>query len=131
MKYRVIQEGPGEINHEIRPDDIDLKNFISKFGKAEVEKSAANLVSFCQARGGWYPFTIQELENFCKKSEFDPRFMFFGLLGPWEDDSMTMIFSPQDRFHDSYPCLVACCDGMYRITNVFIEMCAKKNFQAA
>jgi len=149
---KVVVEGPGMHHHPIRPKDFNLasvgtlsstfgkseveqtaRNLIrfcqrrggwlsSTFGKSEVEQTARNLIRFCQRRGGWYPFTVEELIDFYKQVGEDPRFIFFGLLGVWGDDGM--FAQHTNPWHESPPYLVIGADGMYRVTERFIQQCA-------
>lgn len=118
-KFQVVEESPGRHIYPIRPNDIDIA-LSSTFGKAEVEEAARNIILFCQQRGGWYPFSLEELSNFYMREERDCNMMFFGLSGIWYDDAML-----SGGFRESHPCLVICGDGMYRVTDQFIERCAK------
>ena len=122
---KVGVEGPGMHHHPIRPKDFNLASvgtLSSTFGKSEVEQTARNLIRFCQRRGGWYPFTVEELIDFYKQVGEDPRFIFFGLLGVWGDDGM--FAQHTNPWHESPPYLVIGADGMYRVTERFIQQCA-------
>ena len=122
---KVVVEGPGMHHHPIRPKDFNLASvgtLSSTFGKSEVEQTARNLIRFCQRRGGWYPFTVEELIDFYKQVGEDPRFIFFGLLGVWGDDGM--FAQHTNPWHESPPYLVIGADGMYRVTERFIQQCA-------
>lgn len=122
---KVVTEGPVRHYHPIRPKDFSLDSFgalASTFGKSEVEKTARNIICFCQRRGGWYPFTVEELIDFYKEVGEDPRFIFFGLLGAWEDEGMFAQHTNPWREPPSY--LVIGADGMYRVTEQFIQQCA-------
>ncbi len=125
----VIGELPGHHHYPIRQSDFDLASadtMASTFGKHEVEKAAANIIRFCQRRGGWYPFTVEELIAFYKEVGENPRFIFFGLLGAWEDDGMLAQLS-ESRWRQPRGQYIAIgCDGMYRVTESFIKRCKRE-----
>lgn len=127
-ELKVVAESPGRHHHPIRPKDFKFDSALDRvgtlagtFGKSEVEQTARSIIRFCQRRGGWYPFTVEELINFYKEVGEDPRFIFFGLLGTWEDDAMLVDGWRTPRV----PYLVQGYDGMYRVTEEFIKQCAK------
>jgi hypothetical protein len=48
----------------ISPSDINAdKHFFGAFGNSETEVSAKWIVLLCQKKGGWYPFTLKEVED--------------------------------------------------------------------
>jgi hypothetical protein len=48
----------------IAPSDINIdKHFFGAFGNTETEVSAKWIVLLCQKKGGWYPFTLKEVED--------------------------------------------------------------------
>lgn len=48
----------------ISPSYINAdKHFFGAFGNAETEASAKWIVLLCQKKGGWYPFTLKEVED--------------------------------------------------------------------
>lgn len=119
----------GILENSLKPSDIDLSSglygtlssgFYRTSGEAEVEIAAKHLILFCRIRGGWYPFTMEELLNFYKKNQFDIEYMLFGLLGPWWDDTMIV-----GHIEEAPSYLVAGGDGKYYFTNIFIERCSK------
>lgn len=123
-KIKIVAEMPGNHHYPIRPSDIKLQPHGAVrggLGKAEIEQAAGNLVIFCQQRGGWYSFTFDELSAFYKRIGKDPKHMFYGLLGPWEDDSLMM-----ERVYISPPFLVVGYNGMLYFTELFIKSCVGK-----
>jgi hypothetical protein len=49
----------------IQPSDIDTsQHFFDAFDHRETEISARWIVEFCQMRGSWQPFTVDELKAF-------------------------------------------------------------------
>jgi hypothetical protein len=53
----------------IQPADIDIgRHFHDAFGHSETEVSAGYLVRLAQVKGGWVPFTKEEIEAFYQKS---------------------------------------------------------------
>lgn len=66
-------------NEPITPDDIDTsRQFWDSFGSLDAEQSANWIVTFCQERGTWDPFSIEELEAFYCRQGFK-NFKFNGL----------------------------------------------------
>ena len=62
-----------DTNFKIQPCDIDTPpggHFWGAFNNYETEVSARYIVRLCQARGGWQPFTLDEIEAFYNKSDF-------------------------------------------------------------
>lgn len=48
----------------IDPSDINIdRHFFGAFGNVETEASAKWIVRLCQNKGGWYPFTLKEVED--------------------------------------------------------------------
>lgn len=126
---RVVAEGPGNHHHSVRPGDFNLKSadtLASTFGKAEVERAAKNLIHFCQRRGGWYPFTIEELIAFYKEMGENPRLIFFGLVGAWEDNGMLAQLSGNPWHEPRVPYLALGANGMYYVTERFIQQCIRE-----
>ncbi|MDI6734552.1 MAG: hypothetical protein QMD50_03665 [Patescibacteria group bacterium] len=124
LKFRVIQDGLKIVDYPVRPEDIDISRGLSNtFGKHEVEAAAVNLVIYCKARRcGWCPFSLSDFLQFSKKAGFDPNMVFFGLLGPWQDDAILV-----GGIRESFPCLVLGADGLYYITDVFVKKCQGRN----
>lgn len=122
LEFRVVVESSGETNAVLRPEDVEVSpaGTAGNFGKFEVELAAGKLVQFFQARGGWVTFTITELAAFYKRKKWDPNFMFFGLLGPWYDDSLglALMGSP---WKESEIYVVQGSDGRYRVTDLFLK----------
>ena len=125
-KFNVVLDSSSAI---LQPKDIHCSetDAVGAFGKFEVERSAGRLILFLQDRGrGWEGFTISELFEFYKKMNWDPRFMFFGLIGRWFDDSPVTLFSGC-AWIDPFTYLVLDDSGLYHVTDLFIRRCAKLN----
>lgn len=68
---------------------------------------------------------VTELVDFFRSKGWDPNKMFFGLLGPWHDDGMSVIL--QDiAWEDGFPYIIAIPDGKYFVTRYFIEACSRE-----
>ena len=60
----------------IGPNDIDgSRHFFDAFGDSDTEDAAAYIVKFCQKRGMWVGFTLEEV-----REEFVPNIDFSGLI---------------------------------------------------
>lgn len=94
-----------EVLFQIQPDDIDAnEHFWNAFDNNETEISAAWIVRLCQERGGWVPFTDDEMEAYYNRGGHQ-NFRFSQLLdnrGRW---------------------VVKGDDGKYRVTVNFIARC--------
>lgn len=72
---------------QVPPDKIQLytpdgkyKHFYQAFGRYETEVSAWWIVKFCQERGDWKPFTLDQLEEFYNRTpKNNPKFSLNGL----------------------------------------------------
>jgi hypothetical protein len=105
------------------PNEIRIRDYLSigRFGKAEVEESAAKLLTFFQERGvGWARFTITDLFNFYTAKGWNPNTMFFGLLGPWYDDGMLYM-----DYQVSRPYITIDPGGWLNVTTSFVEVCMR------
>lgn len=61
MKRTIITS---EKDCPIKPSDIDTgKHFWGAFGNSETEVSANYIVRLCLQKGGWFPFTREEIEE--------------------------------------------------------------------
>ncbi|MBI3420449.1 MAG: hypothetical protein HY006_00105 [Candidatus Sungbacteria bacterium] len=121
-KFNIVSEVPENHWYPIRPRDIDIAHGLpSTFGKHEIEKAAAQLVSFCQKRGGWYSFTIGELMQHYRDQNLSPDAMFFGLIGLWLDDARFT-----NDVIESWQYLAVDIRGRYSVTELFIKRCAKQ-----
>src|SRR5688572_28580841 len=68
--------------HPIQPHHIDaMQHFWDAFDHHETEVSARYIVGLCQERGGWLPFTEEEIERFYQKSGHK-NFIFNRLIEP-------------------------------------------------
>ncbi|KKQ35546.1 MAG: hypothetical protein US50_C0012G0011 [Candidatus Nomurabacteria bacterium GW2011_GWB1_37_5] len=113
-----------KLRYHIRPSDIKIKSggMIGKFGKAELECSAALLVKFFQAKGKWTGFNISELKLFYEtkiQKNIEETFeeAIFGLFSWWFDDAM------HGQWREPLPCVVQDTDGIFYITEYFITRC--------
>lgn len=111
--------------YHIQPKDIDLR-LPTTFGKSEVERTARRLIEFFVMKGRWTSFTLHELTEFYKLKGWEPKGMFFGLIGLWLDDGS---FSTTIRV--SWPCILITEEDEYFVTNHFIDRCAGRFRQAA
>ena len=58
-----------EVPYPIQPADINASGHLwNAFDHKETEISAGYIVRMCQERGGWRPFTQDDIERFYKKS---------------------------------------------------------------
>ena len=71
---------------EIRPEDFKVLNFPSAFGKSETENAAATIVTLCQKKGGWKPFTLKEVKLVHRKLNKKGEFNFCGLVDRWDNE---------------------------------------------
>lgn len=126
VDFEVIDEGaPHATLYRIRPSEIPLwgeSSGLSTFGTAEVELIAGHLLKFFKERGSWCSFTIEELEAFYRRNSWDPNQMFYGLIG-WFVHSDGMMFH---LYHRKECLLIPDPWGNYRVTNLFIERCARQ-----
>ena len=67
-----------EGSYTVMPRDIDATHqFWSAFGKAETEFAALGVVLYCQDKGGWVPFTEEELTTFFRAAKASGRIFRF------------------------------------------------------
>jgi hypothetical protein len=86
----------------ISPSDINTdKHFFGAFGNTETEASAKWIVLLCQKKGGWYPFTLKEVEDLCQS---------VGYKGYWFNNLLDMKFIIEKK-------------SIYYITSEFITRC--------
>lgn len=92
----------------IRPSDINTnQHFWDALGNSETEVSANWIVSLCQERGSWQPFSEEEIEAFYSRSGKFRGFTFNNLLVEgW---------------------VVKGSDGKYRVTAEFVAACHKSS----
>ncbi len=106
MKKRIVDESKAEEEgYPIAPGHIGIdEHFFEAFGNTQTEVSARWIVRLCQDRGGWLPFTKEEIDAFGKH-----KFCFNRLNSGRVDCA--------DDF------VVLCADGLYRVTHEFIATC--------
>ncbi|HRY62520.1 MAG TPA: hypothetical protein P5056_02000 [Candidatus Paceibacterota bacterium] len=92
-------------NYPIRPKHINTKrHFFSAFGRAEPESSAALIVRLCQTRGGWLPFTQEEIDGFIGKD-----FYFHDLCGfDHRNPGNMVILGDDDKYRVTHEFIVRC-----------------------
>jgi len=72
----------------IQPSDIDVgigkkyKHLFGAFDNSETEVSANYVVRLCQKKGGWLPFTLEEIEEFYRELGHRDGFRFNRLIEP-------------------------------------------------
>ena len=110
-----------DMDFDIQPDQIDTPqggHFWDAFGNSETEVSARYVVRLCQEKGGWYPFTREEIEEFYNKSGHQ-NFWFNWLVHPGTAYSIT---------GGSYQVgggWILEKDDQYFVTDDFIQRCYK------
>lgn len=88
--------------YPIKPEDINTnEHFWNAFGNNEREVSAAWIVMFMKSRGGWTPFRLAELNDFCHQK--------------WSHD-----FRHNGLFNGR---LVVEIEGVFYVTHEFIARC--------
>lgn len=94
--------------YPVQPNHIHTgDHFWEAFGNSETEISARYIVRLCQARGGWLPFTKEEINAFSEHN-----FWFNRLHVPGRDN-------------DEYNVVRLADDGKYYVTHEFISACFK------
>lgn len=111
MAKKII-DGENEVGkgYVVQPGHINTKeHFWDAFGNSETEISARLIVSLCQKKGGWIPFTQEEIDKHTNQN-----FYFNRLCDSWEpkDDRNYVILGE---------------DGKYRVTHEFIAACFKSS----
>lgn len=87
------------------------------FGKCEVEIAARNLVEFFAENGGWEPFTMKQLDDFCKTSRKGTAgAALFGLICTWFDDG-----GMPGGFRKPQPYIVQVSEHSFVVTTTFIK----------
>lgn len=105
MSKKVVTD---QSTFSIQPKDIDAtKHFYDAFGNMEKETSAHYIVKLCQEKGGWKPFTAEEIEAFYQKAGLHDGFWFNGL-----DEEGFVVLGK---------------DNLYRVTDEFITRCYKSS----
>lgn len=90
-------------NFLIKPQDIDTSDrFWDTFGKVETEISARYLVKLAQKKGGWDPFTKEEINAFSGED-----FWFNGLVSS-ADPEHSLIQEREGRYHFTHNFIVQC-----------------------
>ena len=78
----------------IKPSDIDVgRHFWGAFGNCETEISANYIVRLCIQKGGWIPFTQEEIEELYQRFGYK-NFWFNRLL----DDNF-IILDKDNKYH--------------------------------
>lgn len=93
----------------IQPNHIYTgDHFWEAFGNLETETSARHIVRLCQARGGWLPFTKEEIDAFSGQNFW---FNHLHIHGPDKDEHNIVRFV----------------DGQFYVTHEFIVACFKSS----
>lgn len=120
-------------NFEIQPKDISLENhFFEAFDHTETEVSARHIIRLCQQRGGWFPFTKDEIEAVYNKAGHG-GFTFNRLIHPeMVPDSMVTVFaggySPRHPVGGGW---IIEKEGKFFVTDDFIRRCHKSSVDMA
>ncbi len=122
---------PGLDSFEIQPKDINADRHLwDAFNNMETELSAGYIVRMCQERGGWFPFTQEEIEEFYHRSSGHTGFCFNRLVEP-EMIPRSLARAFAGHFSPLVPMgggwVVLCADGKYRVTEDFIRRCHKSS----
>jgi len=65
----------------VKPRHINTKAYFwDAFGNTETDVSANYIVQFCQKKGGWYPFTKKEIDDFYQSIGHTDGFTFNHLI---------------------------------------------------
>ncbi len=119
-----------EDNFEIQPKDIDAsKHLWEAFDHCETEISAGYILRMCQERGGWFPFTQEEIEEFYRRSGY-VNFHFNRLVEPEEVPlSLARAFAGyrEPLMFKGGGWVVFGGDSKYRVTEDFIRRCYKSS----
>jgi hypothetical protein len=112
----VTDKTPG---YPIQPKDIDASDHLwNAFDHMETETSAGYIVRMCQLRGGWVPFTREEIEEFYQKAG-RTNYSFNRLVDP----GIAHGYRGSELKGGGW---VVCDEaGTYRVTHEFITRCFK------
>ncbi len=115
---------------EIQPKDINAKgHFWDAFDNVETEVSARYIVRLCQEKGGWSPFTREEIEKFYQRSGY-VNFCFNRLVDP-EMVPLSLVRAFAGCREPLVPMgggwVILGEDGKYRVTEDFIRRCHKSS----
>ncbi len=108
------------------PREIELERglprpTVGRFGKAEIEWAAGQLLNFIQSRGEqWQSFKLGDLFYYYKQQGWNPEEAFFGLSGLWFNDGMSTLAYCETEVY------VICLGDSWAVTNLFVEACLKK-----
>lgn len=88
----------------IQPRHIDTaEHFFNSFGKMESEHSARLLVCMAQQKGGWFPFTMEEIRAFAA-SVTSKLFYFNGL----DDSNKGWLVYRDNRYYFTVEFIARC-----------------------
>lgn len=109
----------------IAPADINCNgHFWDAFGNSETEISAKYVVRLCQQKGGWTPFSDEEIEEFYFEKSGHHGYSFNRLVEPgWA-------YGLGERKLVGGGWVLRGADGLYRVTVEFVLRCymsTKKN----
>jgi hypothetical protein len=96
--------------YPIKPSHINTKeHFWDAFGNVETEASALFIVRLCQEKGGWLPFTKEELDRISK-----------------EDYRFNRLRNSEDG-EGAGDLVILGSDNQYRVTHKFIATCFRSS----
>ncbi|MBP9822120.1 MAG: hypothetical protein KBC81_01590 [Candidatus Pacebacteria bacterium] len=112
----------GEGNpHKIQPSDVDTaEHFWGAFDHNETEISAKWIVRLCRSRGGWLPFTREEIEAFYSASGRFKNFCFNRLINPGTAFSIRT-----GPYLAGGGWIVRDGDGLHHVTHDFVDRCLR------
>jgi hypothetical protein len=127
MKQVVIVDPKG---FPVKPMNVDVsKHFWDAFGNNESECSAHYIVKLCQEKGGWFPFTMEEIETVYRRAGHT-NFYFNWLVDPGR-----RVTNAAQVFAGDLPktvpigggWIVKDADGKFHITEDFVNRCYKSS----
>lgn len=108
----------------IQPKQINASEpFSSTFGAHEAEVAAMWIVRFCQERGNWSRFSLNEIQDFYARKGGKGSFWFCCLLAICDTDAYHVMSSTPIRDKQSW--IEQDEQGHYYLTKQFIEKCFK------
>jgi hypothetical protein len=97
---------PTDASYPIRPEHISVKgHFWGAFDHNETEVSAKWIVRLCQERGGWLPFTYEQINELYERSGKLKRYTFNRLVVQHE---RSWIRQDGDTYHITHDFVSRC-----------------------
>lgn len=110
----------------IKPSDINAEEHLwNAFDNNETEVSAGYIVRLCQRKGGWLPFSDEEIESLYREAGHS-HFSFNRLVEPG-----MAFFILRGSVPVGGGWIVKGDDGLYRVTDDFILRCFKSSPESA